>query len=277
MRALTRRAQPERPGVTWVRGDLASPAALAQLCEGVDAVIHVAGVVNACGAAGFRAGNVDGTAAMLAAAEDAGVSRFVHVSSLSAREPDLSLYGASKAEADRLVQASPLDWVIVRPPAVYGPGEMEMLDLYRLAQRGFALLPGRGRFSLIYAEDLARALLALAQSREGSRRIFEIEDGTGGLDHAEMARLVGAAVGRRPRRVRLPAAALKAGAAVDTTRARLTGELPKLSFDRARYIAHPDWTADAQPLLELGIWQPQVLPTEGTRRTAEWYRQQDLL
>ncbi|MBV7255578.1 NAD(P)-dependent oxidoreductase [Pacificimonas sp. WHA3] len=275
--ALTRRGQPSRSGVTWTPGDLSDDAALMELCTGADAVIHVAGVVNAKDEAGFRAGNVEGTRTMLRAAAAAGVKRFIHVSSLSAREPGLSLYGASKAKADRLVEASGLDWTIVRPPAVYGPGETEMLDLYRLAAKGWGVVPGKGRFSLIYVTDLADALIALAASGAGMHGIFEIEDGSGGLDHRDMAKLIGDAVGTRPRALRLPLAALNIGAAADTLRAKLAGGRPKLSFDRARYIAHPDWTADVGPLRALGIWQPHVPPHDGVKRTADWYRQNGML
>ena len=86
-------------------------------------MIHVAGVISGHSAAAFEIGNVAGTLAMLAAATAGGVRRFVHVSSLAAREPKLSLYGASKARAEELVHSSGLDWAIVRPPAVYGPGD----------------------------------------------------------------------------------------------------------------------------------------------------------
>ncbi|MBK2451879.1 SDR family oxidoreductase, partial [Escherichia coli] len=132
VRALTRRPQPTRDGVTWVEGALDTPDALAELTTGADAAIHVAGVVNAPSRDGFSRGNIDGTRAMVAAATGAGVERFVQVSSLAAREPRLSAYGWSKAEADALVKASDLDWTIVRPPAVYGPGDMEMFELFRL-------------------------------------------------------------------------------------------------------------------------------------------------
>jgi UDP-glucose 4-epimerase len=99
VRALTRREQHKKAGVTWVHGALDHPDTLSELCEGADAVLHVAGVVNAPDAAGFEAGNVTGTANMLAAAKEAGIKRFVHVSSLAAKHPELSMYGASKMRA----------------------------------------------------------------------------------------------------------------------------------------------------------------------------------
>ena len=103
--ALTRRPQDAREGVDWIEGSLEDRDALERLVTESDAVIHVAGVINAPNAAGFEAGNVTGTLAMLAAATAAGTQRFVHVSSLAAREPKLSQYGASKARSEELVEA----------------------------------------------------------------------------------------------------------------------------------------------------------------------------
>lgn len=265
VRALTRSPQPDQPGVTWVPGTLTGPG---DLCTGADAVIHVAGVINARDRAGFDAGNVAGTASIIAAAKAAGVERFVHVSSLAAREPGLSDYGASKAGAEAAVVASGLDWSMVRPPGVYGPGDRETLALFQLAARGLGIVPARGRVSMIEVGDLASALLAVA-SVPGRRRIDEVSDGVP-VDHATLARTIGAAVGRQVRLVRLPPGALRAGAAVETVRARLRGNLPRLSFDRARYLAHPDWTAHGDNLA--GLWSPQVGLAEGTAATAAWYR-----
>ena len=125
--ALTRRPMPSRAGVDWVSGSLGQRDALDRLVAGADAVIHVAGVISGRSAADFDRANVDGTQAMLDAARNAGVKRFVHVSSIAAREPELSLYGASKAKSEQLVANSGLPYAIVRPPAVYGPGDAEML------------------------------------------------------------------------------------------------------------------------------------------------------
>src|SRR5882757_3298740 len=105
IKALTRRDQAPRDQLSWIPGDLNDRNAIHQLVRETDAIIHVAGVINAPDAAAFDEGNVGGTLAMLAAATAGGVHRFVHVSSLAAREPQLSLYGASKARAEELVQS----------------------------------------------------------------------------------------------------------------------------------------------------------------------------
>ena len=155
-RALTRRKQDDRPGVTWVRGALDNPASLANMCGGADVVLHIAGIVNAPDKAGFEAGNVAGTLAVIEAAKQAGTKRFVHVSSLAATRPGLSIYGETKAKAEKIVALSGLDWTIIRPPAVYGPGDGEMLELFKMAKLGFVTLPpdADGRMSVIHVEDL---------------------------------------------------------------------------------------------------------------------------
>ena len=162
VRALTRRPQPDMAGVTWIEGALDTPDRLARLVEGADAVIHFAGVVNAPTRDGFEQGNIRGTESIVAATKATGIARFVHVSSLAAREPGLSVYGWSKAGAEQVVAASGLDWVMVRPPAIYGPGDMEMLDIFKMAKTGVMLMPPAGHLSVIHAGDLAALLLALA-------------------------------------------------------------------------------------------------------------------
>ncbi len=207
VRALTRREQPprERLGVD-ARQPRRPRRARSAWSTDADAIIHVAGVINAPDAAGFELGNVAGTLAMLAAATAGGVRRFVHVSSLAAREPALSLYGASKARAEELVESCGLDWAIVRPPAVYGPGDKETLELFRMARRGLVLLPPRGRVSLIHVADLARLLLALTARGTPKRRVIEPDDGTpGGWSHKAFAQGAGAG-GRPPHRQPVDAA-----------------------------------------------------------------------
>ena len=274
VRALTRREQAEREHIAWIPGDLQNTEALARLAEGADAVIHVAGVVNAPDRAGFAAGNVEGTANMLAAAQAAGVQRFVHVSSLAAREPGLSDYGWSKAEGDRLVTASPLDWSIVRPPAIYGPGDMEMLELFKLAKRGLALLPPGGRVSVIEVGDLGRLLLALAVS-DSCKLTLDADDGVeAGWSHKDFAQAIGAATGKRVAAFALPRPLLMAGAHLDRL---IRGKGAKLTPDRVAYFCHKDWVVDAERRPPANLWQPRVPTPEGLAATAAWYRQQGLL
>jgi uncharacterized protein YbjT (DUF2867 family) len=272
VRALARRAQPPREGVEWVEGDLDDTAALARLVERAEAVIHIAGVVNASEAAGFAAGNVAGTLNLVTAAMVARTPRFIHVSSLSAREPQLSVYGASKLKGEKIVMASPLDWTIVRPPAVYGPRDRDQLDLFRFAKAGVVPLPPRGKMAVIHVDDLARLLTALVPAGEDvSHKVFEPDDGhAGGWTHMSFARAIGWAVGRRITPLPLPAFALRAAARGDRLLRRAAA---KLTEDRVGYMCHPDWTVgeDARP--PEARWRPQIGTREGLKATAKWYRE----
>lgn len=275
LRALTRRPQRARHGVEWVDGSLSDPDSLRKLVTGSDCVVHIAGVINARDPAEFERGNVEGTLAMLAAATAAGITRFVHVSSLAAREPSLSIYGASKRKSEQLVEGSGLDWVIVRPPAVYGPGDRETLELFRMAKMRLMLLPPDGHVSLVHVDDLARLLLALAETEEPSRLVLEPDDERpGGWSHKQLAEAIGRAVGRRNLSVSMPKPMLKLGAALDQLIRR---ERAKLSADRAAYFSHRDWvvSADKRPPREL--WHPQVPTETGLSETAAWYARENWL
>lgn len=269
VRALARRPQPETASVEWVEGSLSDGDALRRIVQDADAVVHVAGVINSPDAAGFETGNVAGTLAMLAAATAGRVRRFVHVSSLAAREPELSLYGASKSRSEALVRQSGLDFAIVRPPAVYGPGDKETLELFRMAGRGLVLLPPAGRLSLIHADDLARLLAALADPDAPSALLIEPDDGrAGGWSHREFAVALGEAVGRKNVALAMPRSMLKLGAALDGLlrrgRARLTA-------DRVAYFCHPDWVVDPILAAPPGFWRAEIDTRQGLKDTADWY------
>jgi nucleoside-diphosphate-sugar epimerase len=273
--ALTRRDQPPRENLDWIAGDLKDREALRGLVDGADAIIHVAGTINAPNAAGFDQGNVQGTLTMLAAATAGGVHRFVHVSSLAAREPKLSLYGGSKAKAEELVHSSGLDWAIVRPPAVYGPGDKETLELFRMAKLGLMLMPPKGRVSVIHADDLARLLVALAGPAVPSNILIEADDGRpGGWTHRDFARALAGAVGTRPAIVSSPGILLRAAAHLDQW---WRGEKAKLTTDRAAYFSHRNWVVEPKRACPPQIWQPQIETLQGLSDTAAWYREQGWL
>ncbi len=272
VRALARRPQAARKGVEWIAGDLADRAALAALLAGAEAVVHVAGAVNAPDPAGFEAANVTGTLAVIEAALAAGVQRLVHVSSLSAREPALSAYGASKARAEKLVRASGLDWTIVRPPGIYGPRDVDYFEMFRLARWGVMPVPPReGRASIIHVDDLARLLLALVPSGERvSHQVFEPDDGRkNGWSHYEFARAVGWAMGRRPWVVHLSRKSLDRAANVDRM---VRGAKARLTPDRVGYMSHPDWVVSPFYRPPAALWRPEIPTREGLKATAKWYR-----
>jgi UDP-glucose 4-epimerase len=274
IRALTRRPQPPRDGMTWVPGTLEDETALHALVSGSDAVVHVAGLTNAPNRAAFERSNVTGTEAVVEAARGANVRRFVHVSSLSAREPDLSNYGWSKAGAEAVVAWSQLDWVMVRPPAIYGPGDTDHIDLFKAARLGLVPLPPGGRLSVIHADDLARLLLALTNGG-GSGVTYEADDGhDGGWSHADYARAIADAVGRKALLLPMPATLVRLGAKADRL---FRGSKAKLTADRAAYFCHPDWMIDPTKRPPSDLWTPEIATAEGLKTTAAWYRNEGWL
>ena len=273
VRALTRRPQAKRESVEWIEGSLSDAGPLTRLCEGASAIIHVAGLTSSHDVAQFTAANVEGTRLLLDAAKDAQSRRFIFVSSLSAREPALSAYGASKAQAEALVEQSGLDWTIIRPPGVYGPRDVDYFEMFRSARHGVIPLPPRGASSIIHVEDLARLLLALVDAPANlvRHRLFEPDDGReGGWSHDELAHAIGVAVGRRVFAPHLPRPVMEIAARADRL---LRGDKARLTPDRVGYMAHPNWVARFDRKVPQEVWTPRIEGEEGLKSTAEWYRE----
>lgn len=275
VRALARSAQRPRAGVEWVAGSLADDTALATLCADAEAVLHIAGLTNTPDPAQFHAANVTGTQALVAACKHASVKRFVFVSSLAARMPDLSAYGASKAAAERVVSESGLSWTKVRPPAVFGPRDRDMFELFRAARLGIVPLPPGGATSLIHVGDLARLLLDLADTNTMRHRLFEPDDGReGGWSHRELAVAIGAAMDRKVFAPALPESVLQLAARLDRA---FRGTGARLTADRVNYMCHPNWVARSDRAVPQHIWRPQIDTGVGLADTAQWYRREGWL
>ncbi|GAB4358238.1 MAG: NAD-dependent epimerase/dehydratase family protein [Kiloniellaceae bacterium] len=278
VRALTRRpgGLAEASSVTAVPGDLESEAALAELVAGADAVVHCAGLVAARSAAEFHRVNAAGTARLLRAAAAAGVRRFVLISSLAAREPQLSPYAASKREAEAALRAAGggLSWQVLRPPVVYGPADRATLPLFRQFARGLVLRPaGGGRFSMLYVEDLAAAVAALLAAAPPSGLVTELHDAmAAGYGWDDILAVAERQFGRRIRALPVPQPVQRAAAALATLGASVTGRPAILSQGKVNEIAHPDWVCRHALLDDCISWAPAVGLDEGFSRTAAWYK-----
>lgn len=261
-----------------VFGDLADAASLRRLVRGADAVVHAAGLIKARSRDAFLAANRDGSGRLAAAvAEAAPAARLVHVSSLAAREPGLSDYAASKRAGEDAATAAcgPAPWVVVRPPAIYGPWDRETLTVFRAA-RGMAVPLFHGpdaRVCLIHVADAASAIAALCAGGP-SACVLEPSDGRSeGYPWRAVLEEAARAVGGTPRIVRVPPAVVRAGGAVAGTVGRLLGRAPILTAGKAREMLHPDWSCapDRQPPSTL--WTPRFRLTEGFAQTVRWYRE----
>lgn len=262
-------------GVEWVAGDLADSPALSALVTGVQAVVHCAGAVRGASKADFDRVNVDGARHVAqAAANQAQVPRFLLISSLAARSPQLSHYAGSKWRGECVVKdlAGNLPWTVFRPPAVYGPGDREMLPLFRSIARGFAPLPaGTGRrLSLIYIDDLVTAVVRWLAADAADGQTFELDDGyLGGYDWNMVLDISGRVLrgGKRVRRLPIPVSLLKSIAFVNLAAARLFGYAPMLTPGKVAEITHPDWVCNNCAFTQLTGWEPAYVLEHGLART----------
>jgi len=259
-------------GVETVTGDLADAEALAQLVAGADAVVHLAGALTGLRREDYFKVNEQGTLALAQAAEAARVGRFVHVSSLAARQPQLSAYAASKRAGEEVVKAraAALNAVIIRPPAVYGPGDRGTLPLIKELTNPVAMIPGRAeaRFSLIHGRDLAR-LIALALG-EGGQSLYEVSDGrAGGYGWPDLLAVASALRGSTIPPVFLPRAVPAAVAAVADVVSRLRRRPSMINSGKIAELYFPDWVAAPGGL---ALADP-ITFDRGFPETVNWYRQ----
>ncbi|HEY4892205.1 MAG TPA: NAD-dependent epimerase/dehydratase family protein [Reyranella sp.] len=259
-----------------VLGDVSDQAALRRLVDGADTVIHAAGLIKARRSSDFRTVNRDGTALVSKLAPTA---RFVLLSSLAAREPLLSPYGASKRAAEEAVAGRSGPWLAVRAPAVYGPGDRETLAYFRAVARGFAPRPNLpdARLSLIHVADLAEAL-ALAVERPAAASVCEIDDGReGGYGYADMQAAAEAALGRTARTLAIPRIAMEGVALVNRASHALGGPVQILTPGKVKEIFHSDWTVHDRRLAAAIGFAARYGLASGFGDTILWYRRQGWL
>ena len=276
VRTLCRRPPP--PGF-WTQapevalGDLADRASLARLAADADVVIHLAGAIKARNRQGFFEINEAGVEAL---ATGLGPARLILVSSLAAREPALSDYAASKrAGEEAALRICGGRLTIVRPPAIYGPGDRETLPLFRLAAVSPVaprLGPARGRVTLCHVDEVVHALCALTDEPLHGR--FALGGcRPEGFAWDEILRTAYGVFGRSATVVGVPPAALTIASQVVGALARLTGRAAIFTPGKVREMQHLDWSVppgEALPPSHLG---PAVPLAVGFAETAKWYRE----
>jgi uncharacterized protein YbjT (DUF2867 family) len=274
VRALVRRdadaAALRAEGAETVRGDLLDGESLARLQAGADAAINCAGLIKARDFEAFLAINRDGAARFAKASP----ARQVLVSSLAAREPQLSPYAASKRAGEEAALAATGRLAVIRPPVIYGPGDRETLQLFRFAARS-AIAPvprdAAARLALAHADDVAAAIADLAERPSLAGTFAVGGDRPVGYAWDEIVRAAWGAVGRRPTIVRLPSWSLMAAAAASELTAPLQSSTPIFTRGKAREILHGEWSV---ALSELAPGAPAARFTlaAGFVDAVGWYR-----
>ena len=282
----TRLAEPARAGGGVVRGGLDDPDALAELVAGCGTVIHLAGLVRADSAARFDRANRAGTENLVAAlAARAPAARLVHLSSLAAvgpsREPagsapedephPISAYGRSKLAGEAAVRAHAGPWAILRPPAVYGPRDIDVLHFFRLVARGFVPVPAGERWvSVAYVADVVRCVLAAAGGGTEGRVLHLGEPEPMTLEG--LVRALAASDGVRVRVAEVPGGVVRILGFGGDLMQKAGMRRIALTSDKARELLARHWSARTSSSLEALGLSGYVPLAAGAAATWAWYR-----
>ena len=274
-------------GVETALADLASGQGIGRALDGVDTVIHLAGVTKALSPADYFAGNARATETLVRALQGRSI-RLVHVSSLAAIGPSLdgrpldedasphpvSTYGKSKLEGERIARSMAPDAVIVRPPVVYGPRDTDIFQIFRAIAQGLVLeIAGAERwFSAIYVEDLVDGLWAAARAPKAAGRAYFLAHRKP-ASWRELGATAAQIMGRRPRTLRVPVAAANTVAFFNEMWSRISRNPAIISREKVAEACCRFWTCDsARAAADFGFEAPTPLAA-GLAKTLVWYKE----
>jgi nucleoside-diphosphate-sugar epimerase len=281
-----------RSPVQWIAGSLADAEALRNLVDGVATVIHLAGVLRAGRQQEFDTGNRVGTANLVdAMREMAPAARLIQVSSLAGAGPSrdkegvgpedepspISWYGQSKlaAEGEARKWGGGGGWVILRPPAIYGPRDTDVFEFFRMANRGVVALPAGERWlTVAWVGDVIRGILAASCGDAG--RIYHLGEPEPLLLNDVIATLCDAG-DVRARVVSIPPLLVSVAGMIGSAFQKLGLRRIALTSDKSRELLACHWTSRTrESLRSLGIDEQKPF-LEGAVKTWNWYREQGWL
>lgn len=302
VRALVRKSSNTKflqtlKNVEFVYGSVDDAESCIAATHGVTGIIHSAGLVKARSSEEFRRVNTEGTENLLIGAERAGtVKRFVFVSSQAAGGPSdeagtpvrvgeetspVTAYGRSKLAAERILLAAKksIPVTILRPPAIYGPRDGEILIFFKAVRNGVLPLtnPLDAKYSMIYGPDCAAACIRALDTDAESGTILFLDDGKP-VTFREMIQRVEEALGKKAWvRLPLPKSVVKGAAAVTELYGKATNQAVMLTRDKCRELHAPGWVCDGSLAQDVLGWHPQIQFAEGVKLTADWYKKEGWL
>ncbi|HUJ27524.1 MAG TPA: NAD-dependent epimerase/dehydratase family protein [Myxococcales bacterium] len=274
-------------------GAIEDPQSLTAAVAGVDAIVHVAGIVKARRPDDFFRVNTQGTKNLLDAALTRGkaLKRFVYVSSLAAIGPSpdgkpvhedaeprpVTHYGRSKLEAERavLAKAAGIPVTVIRPPMIYGPRDRETLAFYTSVKRGVLPMTGDGSntLSIIYVEDCADAVVRAVDREAPSGRAYFVEDGAVYVWRDALGEIE-RALGRRAFvRFGMPLGVVKVAAAATQAWGALTNTAQMLTLDKVNELTQQHWVCSGQGARRDLGWTAKVQWAQGVHEAVKWYRE----
>jgi nucleoside-diphosphate-sugar epimerase len=284
--------------IELVYGSVDDQESCVRATEGVTGVIHSAGLVKARSSDEFRRVNTEGTENLLIGAEKTGtVKRFVFVSSQTAGGPSdargtpvqigdetapVTAYGRSKLASEKILLAArkSLPITILRPSAIYGPRDEEILIFFKAVQSGVLPLtnPLDAKYSMIYGPDCAAACIKALDADLESGTVLYVDDGHP-VTFREMIERVEEALGKKAwLRLPLPPSLVRGAAAATELFGKATNQAVMLTMDKCNELHAPGgWVCDSSEAMRVLNWQPQTRYAAGVKLTAQWYRREGWL
>jgi len=296
VRALVRKSSNRKflstlKNVELAEGSVEDRKSVDAAMKDVNAVVHSAGAVKALHEAAFFECNTQGTVNLLEAAIDhaSDIVRFVHVSSLEACGPSLdgkpvphhqehpvTAYGRSKLAAEKEVvkRKDKLPVVILRPAAIYGPRDVEILEAFRAVQRRQYPVIGDGTMMgcYTYGPDCARACVQAIDAKTESGSIYFVDDGEPMTMARAMGEVLPQALGRAPFvRMGIPFGVLSLASFGVEAYGKLRKKPVMLTREKVAMLKH-HWICESQKTQDDLGWKPEVVFTDGVKLTAKWYQ-----
>lgn len=275
-------------------GDITLPETLPGMVKDIDHIVHNAGLVKAKSIEQFAKVNQEGTKNILHAAEqNAKLKKFIYISSLAAAGPSkkgkpltedipghpITAYGRSKmaGEAETLLFKDKINVAIIRPPAIYGPGDIEMFSFFRTLNNRIKPYLGNWnrRIQLVHVDDLCYGVSLALKARTESGAIYFIAESQS-YKYSELVDHLQKAVGRSALPLYIPGFHLELLAFLSENIMKALGRSPMFTMEKAREILD-NWEVSVEKAeRELG-YKSQIAFPEGARHTFYWYRDEGWL
>jgi len=271
--------------VRIVKGDCTDPASLGDIVKGFDYIFHLAGLTKSVSKDEFFCINEKGTANLIqaVAGKNPGLKRFVYLSSLAAAGPSengspiredcvpspVSNYGKSKLEGEQAVMKyeETIPVTILRPPAVYGPRDKDMLVMFKMIKKGFFFDLGTCYYSLLYVDDLVHGIILSAESENAVGKKYFLS-GDRFYTGEQIAMEIASALDVKATPLKVPKSVMPLVAFISEK----MNKQGIINRDRIKDFRHSRWICDSGKAKEEFGFQPKVAIKEGIKWTADWYR-----
>lgn len=271
--------------VNIIKGDCTDKESLSGAVKGVDYIFHVAGLTKACSEADFFNVNVKGTENIVQATlkNNSNIKRFVYLSSLAAAGPScdgnpiteeskpspVSVYGKTKLEGEKIVLSNKgnMPVTVIRPPAVYGPRDRDLLIFFKMIKLGLIPYWGKCYYSFLYVEDLINGIILSALNKDAEGEIFFMSDGKI-YSNDDIIQAISDALQKKPMRLSIPKFIMPLFGFISE---KVKGA-NIINTDKIKEMRHSYWICDTTKSIQRLKFEPKVTIKEGAKWTANWYR-----